>query len=412
MRRLHALTSGNRDLLVATLTLSATTFTVGAMQTVLPLYAASLGATVQEWGLIAAMWGVAMAVGEPFWGRFHDRVDRVRPLIFRAVSSTAIFLVLVFVPVAWPLYLLNLWRGFTDAAPWPASRSLASRAVSAGRTAWAMAVLWTGARLGSALGAFSSGQVAAALGDRYALLLSAFVSLAAIAFVVPRFGWSQPAGTGQVAASGGAVAGSVAQVTAGRGLALTRYRPLVVLGIITILSSVGWGALTFLPFLVTESLGGTVADVGLVFTVSSLATMALMIPMGSAGDRMGKKRMVVVGLAVYALATGGIGFAASYLQVIALMILGGAGQAASRPSIEALVSASSRPEERGSVMGVYGTCEDVGAIVGPALGSLVWGIGGPSATYLLFGCLIGAGSIVALFGLHGRGAAHSTAGMP
>lgn len=183
------LTSSSGDLVIATLVLSLTTFTMGAMQTILTLYAESLGATVEQWGLIAAMWGLSMAVGEPFWGWVHDHVDRIAPLIFRAINGTLIFLFLVLVPVVWPLFLLNLWRGFSDAAPWPASRSMVSKVVSSAHTALARAILWAGARLGLSLGALASGQVANVFGYKYALLLSALVSSAAVLLIVPRFGW-------------------------------------------------------------------------------------------------------------------------------------------------------------------------------------------------------------------------------
>jgi MFS transporter, DHA1 family, multidrug resistance protein len=396
--------SGHPDLIVATLALAISTFTVGSMQTILPLYAASLGATVEQWGLIAAMWGVAMAVGEPFWGWVHDRAGYALPVAFRAIGAALAFVALAVVPWVWPLYLLNLWRGFTDAAPWPASRSLASRSVSAGRTALAMATLWTGARLGSAIGAFTSGQIASAAGYQPTLIVSAAVSLLAILLIAPRL---RSPGRDRPARSVRDVTPSLTGLRMPRprlAASWSRYRPLAVLGTITVLSSLGWGALTFLPFLVTSSLGGTVADVGLLFTIPSLVITALMIPMGSVGDRVSKKVMVVVGVAVYAVAMAGIGFAGSFVWVMALMILGGVGQAASRPSIEALVSASSSPEERGSVMGIYGTCEDLGGILGPVLGSLMWGAGGPAGTYLVFGCLIGVGSLVAAAALPARAA--------
>ncbi len=389
IRRLIALATSYRDLAVATLILSVTTFTMGAMQTVLPLYAQSLGATVQQWGLIAAMWGVAMAFGEPFWGWFHDRLDPILPLVFRTLSGTAVFLVMMLVPAAWPLFLLNLALGFSDAASWPASRSIISRAVAPARTALAMAILWTGVRIGLSLGSLAAGQVANAFGYRSALLMSAILSLGAIFLIIPRFGWPRLRLSRLRAA----------WPTRTSKLEISRYRPFIVLGGITILSSLGWGSMTFLPFFVTSSLGGNVADVGMLFNVSGLAIAALLVAMGGLGDKLGRKKMVVAGLALYAAGIGSIGFARSLAQALAFMLLGSVGQAACRPSIEAMVSGASLPEERGSIMGLYGTCEDMGGILGPAVGSVMWGLGGAQATFMACGCLIGAGSLLALFAI-------------
>ena len=131
-------------------------------------------------GLIFSGWGIAMVAGELFWGQVHDRVDRVAPLILRAGSAGSAFLLMAMVSVAWPLFLLNIWRGFSDAASWPATRSMVSQAAPLTRTAQAMAVLGTGATLGFALGAFAGGQIAGAFGYRGAQVFLAMVSLSAL----------------------------------------------------------------------------------------------------------------------------------------------------------------------------------------------------------------------------------------
>jgi DHA1 family multidrug resistance protein-like MFS transporter len=400
VERFCRLLSSNRDLVIVTSVLTVTTFTMGSMQPVLPLYAQSLGASIEQWGLIAAMWAIAMAIGEPFWGWCHDHISRVGPLLFRAISASIVFLALLLPAVFWPLFVLNWWRGFSDAASWPTSRSLASRAASPTRIALAMGVLATGARLGGALGAFVGGRVAYAYGYEQVFILSALISLSAIVPIVSRFGWPRWRKTRGAAPTLPAPMSLRRSLKEKTGFNLKLYRPFLTLAGITMLSSVGWfGALTFLPFVVTSSLGGNVADVGVLFNLSSIATAVFTIPMGGLGDQVGQRKMVIGGLTLAALSLVGVAFARSFASLAAFLVMGATGQAAVRPSMDALVSNASSATARGRTMGVYGACEDMGGVLGPVLGSLTWRLGGATVTFLAYSLVVGVGSITAIAAL-------------
>jgi DHA1 family multidrug resistance protein-like MFS transporter len=397
MARLYRLFLPHRDLILITTLLSVTTFTMGAMHTVLPLYAQSLGASVEQWGFIAAMWAVAMAIGEPFWGWFHDHVDRVAPFLFRVVSSSLVFLALTLPTVFWPLFLLNFWRGFGDAASWPTSRSLVSRATSPARIGLAMGVLSTGARLGGALGALVAGQIASAHGFKSTFVLSAGISLCAGLILLPRL--RRPGRNRSPTPIPSPPHASVPDFPPldEAGTTLRRYKPFLGLAGITVLSSVAWfGAMSFLPFVVTSSLGGNVATVGIVLNLASGMTALFNIPMGGLGDVVGRRRMVIGGLILSTSSLAGVAFVRSYAQIAALVSIGAIGQAAIRPSMDALVSEVAPTAARGRLMGFYGMCEDTGGILGPMLGSLTWRWGGPTAAFLTYSALAGAGSITAL----------------
>lgn len=384
MELLRHLAVSNRDIIIVTLILSLTTFTMGSMRPVLPLYAQSLGATVEQWGLIAAMWSVAMAIGEPLWGWFHDHVDPVAPLLFRAASGALVFLGLWLPSGVWPIFLLNFWRGFSDAASWPVSRSLVGQTTSPSRIGLAMAVLATGARLGSAVGAFAGGQVANTYGYRPTLVLMTAVSLSAGILVVSRFSWPRLVRSRGVPAKSSPPAPPGVTLKRNPGLTLRWHKSFLVLASVTVLSSFGWwGALTFLPFVVTASLQRTVADAGMLFNVSEIVTGVLMIPLGRLGDKVGRRTMSTGGLAVSALSLMGVAFADSYAQLMALIVIGAVGQAALRPALLALVSEVSSSVEQGRMMGVFGMCEDVGGTLGPALGSLTWRWGGQLSLFWL-----------------------------
>jgi MFS family permease len=154
--------------------------------------------------------------------------------------------------------------------------------------------------------------------------------------------------------------------------------------------------MSFLPFVVTSSLGGNVAAVGIVLNLASAMTALFNIPMGGLGDAVGRRRMVIGGLILSTGSLAGVAFVGSYAQLAALVSIGAIGQAAIRPSMDALVSEVAPTAARGRLMGLYGMCEDTGGILGPVLGSVTWRWGGPTAAFLTYSTLAGAGSITAL----------------
>jgi MFS family permease len=403
MNRVRSLLRSNSEILIVVFALSATTFTMGLIQPVLPLYAQSLGASVEQYGLIATMWGIAMALGEPVWGRVHDRIDRLLPLFFRMASGTVVFLLFPLVPFVWPLYLLNFWRGFSDATSWPTGRSLVSRAAPLARIGLAMGFLSTGARIGSAMGAFTGGQVANAYGYRPAFVVAALVTLSVSLLVVPRFGWPKRESLSRLFRPGRIHRPRQAPSRHNTLQALQRNRPFITLSGVTVLASVGWfGPMTFLPFVVTSSLQGNVVEVGILFNVYSITTALFTIPMGGLGDKVGRRRMVIAGLVAGALCLAGVAWTRSFVQLLALIAGLAVAQAAVRPSMDALVSNTASLASRGQTMGLYGMCEDMGGIFGPALGSLAWRLGGPAATFLTFSAIAGAATLTALAAVRDR----------
>jgi len=76
------------------------------------------------------------------------------------------------------------------------------------------------------------------------------------------------------------------------------------------------------------------------------------------------------------------------------MLFGSVGVALYRPAILSHISDITPPSEQGKVMGLYGTLEDIGVIIGPMLGGYVWDNIGPDETFFLsMGVLIFASMI-------------------
>lgn len=159
---------------------------------------------------------------------------------------------------------------------------------------------------------------------------------------------------------------------------------------------------TFVPLLANKVLFLEPADVGVIFSVSALFSMALPIPMGRLSDRYGRRALMVSGLAVAAFAVAQIAYADSFTALLIFVSLRQVGQAAFQPAAVALFSDTAPSGKQGAAMGIYGMCEDIGIIVGPGIGGFVWESLGPQSTFLLAAIPTAAASIISLLAVKRR----------
>ena len=117
-----------------------------------------------------------------------------------------------------------------------------------------------------------------------------------------------------------------------------------------------------------EHLGATVAEVQWVVEAYALFLSALLLVGGSLGDRFGRRRIFLLGVAGFALASAGCGMAASPGQLIVARAVQGIAAALLVPGSLALLSASFDEQRRGRAIGTWSGFSAITAAVGPLLG--------------------------------------------
>lgn len=130
-----------------------------------------------------------------------------------------------------------------------------------------------------------------------------------------------------------------------------------------------------LPLYLTE-LGASVGDVGLVFTVTSVAILALQIFGGWISDSVGRLRAIAIGGA-----GGVVGFAAMLLApswpwMLVALAIHQFPFALVGPSFGAFIAENSTEANRGRLYGLTGTIYQVTGIIGPPLGGFLAGAWG------------------------------------
>ena len=124
---------------------------------------------------------------------------------------------------------------------------------------------------------------------------------------------------------------------------------------------------TALPVIHTD-VGGDVASLQWILSVYLLAFGAGIITASSLGDRFGRRRVFVVGLVLFTVASAACALAPSISWLIAARAAQGVGAAIVTPLSLSLLIAAFPPERRGSVLGIWGGIGGVAVAAGPLVG--------------------------------------------
>src|SRR5215472_12553719 len=102
-----------------------------------------------------------------------------------------------------------------------------------------------------------------------------------------------------------------------------------------------------------------------------LAFAASLIIMGNLGDRFGRKRVFLAGVAVFGLASLAAGLAGTGAELIAARVVQGTAAAAMAPQVLATFRAIFAGAERGKAFSIYGAMLGFASAVGLVLGGLL-----------------------------------------
>ena len=115
---------------------------------------------------------------------------------------------------------------------------------------------------------------------------------------------------------------------------------------------------------------------------------------GGLSDRWGRKRLIVSGMLVQAVALGAIGIADGFGAWAAGLVLLGAGTAMVYPTLLAAISDVAGPTWRASAVGVYRLWRDMGFAIGALLAGVTADIFGMRPAILLVAALTAASGLV------------------
>lgn len=327
----------------------------------LPLFARELGADAPLVGFVVGASTLTGIVLKLPAGACSDVFGR-RPLL---LTGALVFAGMPFaylgVSTLGALIVLRFAHGSATAIFGPvAAASLSDVAPAARRATW-LSTYSTVQGVGQALGPILAGYLIVA--GRFDL---AFVSAGIIAFAAPLIvaGWSTPPALTPQRAHWQEFARGIAEVGGDRLILMTsgaQAAQFVLNGMLN----------AFLPLYGREVLGLTATQLGWLFGLQTLTTLAVRPAMGVMSDRGGRRWVIVTGLAVCSGAVLLVSLATDLSVLMAAIVAYAAGVASTTAATSAYITDLTRRARYGAAHGVFGTIYDVGDALGPIVAGLL-----------------------------------------
>lgn len=337
----------------------------GAVVPVIALRAVGdLQTTAAFAALVVGLRGIGTMVFDVPAGLLISRIGERRSLLLASLVLIAVAAAVAFSTSPW-VYAAAIFLMGCSLAVWMLARlSYISEKVAVDRRGRALSLMGGTQRLGNGVGPVIGGGIGAAFGLEYVFWFFAAVSMLGSAVMLYAL-----RGT----LEGGLTAeGSV-------------YRRLtdVVMGHRRIFATAGTAAIclqvmraarqAILP-LWGDSIGLSVAEIGLLFTLSSVFDVVLFYPVGVVMDRFGRKWTGVPSLAMLALSMALIPLTDSAWELTAVAVFSGFGNGLSS-GINMTLGADFAPRlHRGEFLGVWRLVGDIGTASGPVVVSGITGI--------------------------------------
>jgi EmrB/QacA subfamily drug resistance transporter len=113
------------------------------------------------------------------------------------------------------------------------------------------------------------------------------------------------------------------------------------------------------------------SDVLWMINIYTIALAALLLPLGAAGDRWGRKSVLIAGLVVFGGASAAAGLAPTAEIMLAARFLSGVGAAMIMPVTLAVITSTFPAEERSQAIGVWSAVAGSGGILGMFVSALL-----------------------------------------
>jgi MFS family permease len=379
---------------------------------IMPLFSrrlSTLGAGVEALSLSDMAYALAGTLAAPFMGALADRLGR-RPLILSALAAYACaFTGYLLAPSAQVFILLRTLAGAFTAGLAPAILSLIADLAPAERRAQWIGVVSGGASFGWIAGPLLGGL----LYDRwgYGLPFGLSIALAVLTFIAAALAIPET----QCRAANRTAQAHIDRNRSqseniGARLCATRNalpKTLLTFGILLAIGFVTLFAWAFiepqLMFYAYDNLGWTASQLGLAMSVYGVAMMAGELSLGRMSDLLGRKPVLIVGLALFTAQFAGLALFRNNMLITISFLLAGLGNALFDPALSAYILDIAPAQNRSTIMGLKSMAGSLGSVLGPGLLIIFTPYFLPQGVFGIAAILVALLVVMTMFGIKAKG---------
>jgi MFS family permease len=350
---------------------------------VIPLYAAELGATVAEVGVIVATISYVTAFFLIPFGILADRFGRHKLLVGGLVIFTLAPLLYPLANNPEQLILVRAIHGLAAAAFLPTAIAIVVDLTTEAKRGTAIGWYTASLQLGLMAGPITGGFLATKFGFDAAFYGCSAVSLVGLAFVLSRLDVivHRPTATPDKVSSSWHWLG----------------RPLAIAVLLApLLVAVGSGTIgSYIPLYGME-FGMTEADAGAIITAVYASSALLRAPAGRLADRVDRKLLLIGGVGLSAVAVSLFSFFHSLSQFIIIGIVFGIGMGIAMPASLVMAADFSSASGRALSMAIPTCFFQVGLAAGPTVMGFVAQMSSFEAMFLACAASLAVGLVIML----------------
>ena len=335
-----------------------------------PVYATSNGAAGIHLALIFSGFAAAKTLFSPLTGWWSDRIGRRRLLVIGLFAQAAIAIGYLCLPSPSSLILLRFLQGIAAALVRPVSLAYIGDMAPARHEGTAMGTFDISYYAALAIGPVAGGIVKDTFGfPGIFICLSALCMLAfltALVFV-RHFGKNRVSEirTLRVDLSVLKKSGTLIALC---GFIFSRTFGIVYFGM-------------FLPIFMFENLRLTGIEMGVVMGANTIVTALMLRPMGLLSDRVARDRLILTGGTAAALLTAFLPLSETFPHILFLSIGIGFASVLSLPASSALLVEEGNRQGMGLTMGIFNAAMNLGAVLAPLAGGILFSLFGMKAVF-------------------------------
>jgi len=338
----------------------------------MPLYVRSLGISVSQWGVLSTIFAIGLVSFEAFWGSMSDRINRIWLLILALIFMGSVLPLYTFETLLPYFGVFQFLMGSFMVMVGPTTRALIADHSPVRQMGFNMSLWSTCVSIGGILGPVLGGYLSKNMGYKTVFYVSSAI-LVANALLLLVTGRSLQ--TGERSKVKIKIWENIKSILHDPQM---RFTFTIAFLIFFGLSSVR----SFIPIYASEFFNMDEVSVGLMTTIGTAIQLILTPFMGALSDRISVKRLLMSLLSISGVLFLLIQFASTPLHITLLTI--GLIISYSSPSISLIMCSKLASKEKlGITMGIYGSFEDLGLIIGPLIFGYVWETLGAQHIYLL-----------------------------